>query len=100
MGADIHCAVRPGPRASGPRPERRGARTGIPCRRILGGWMNVATKQRIEVYPKAMAGAVVAKSLCSASLSARWTIDIGLLFLFLKQLENALSFRFIGQGLE
>ena len=23
----------------------------FPCRRILGGWMSVATKQRIEVRP-------------------------------------------------
>jgi hypothetical protein len=23
----------------------------FPCRRILGGWMNAATKKRIEVYP-------------------------------------------------
>ncbi len=23
----------------------------FPCRRILGGWINSATKQRIEVYP-------------------------------------------------
>ena len=24
---------------------------GFPCRRILGGWINMATKQRIEVHP-------------------------------------------------